>query len=110
MYFAIVRGMSSKYLHPNQQRGMRDFPIAVISAEDIDDLVNILKGKKVSSFEGEYEIFLPRVLFSGVGNHNPENVVYEIGPIHLELRNGTDGLTLWAKVVPMLDKVPVHTP
>jgi len=109
MYFAIVRGMSSKYLHPNQQRGMRDFPIAVIPAEDIDDLVNILKGKKVSSFKDEYEIFLPRVLFSGTGNHNPENVVYELGPIHLELENRTDGLTLWAKAVPMLDKMPVST-
>ena len=110
MYFAIVTSMQSKYLHPFQQRGMRDFPIAVISAENIDDLVNILKGEKVSSFEDEHEIFLPRVLFSGAGKYNPENVVYELGSIHLELENRTDGLTLWAKAIPMLDKVPVHTP
>jgi hypothetical protein len=88
---------------------MRDFPLAVISAENIDDLVNILKGKKVNSFGNEYEIFLSRGLFSGTGKHNPENVVYEVGPIHLELRNEAHGLTLWAKSVPLLDKMSINT-
>ncbi|MDP2864293.1 MAG: hypothetical protein Q8N73_01370 [bacterium] len=105
MFYAVVDGMPSKWMHPFQQRGNRNFPIAIIPAEGIDELINILKGEKVSSFEDEHEIFLPRVLFSGVGQYDPVNVVYEVGSIHFEIPNGTDGLTLWVKAVPMLEKI-----
>ena len=90
MYFALVLGMKSEYMHPFQQRGRRDFPIVIVEAQDIGDLVNILRGKQISSFEGEYEIFLPPDL-------SLED--YYIGSVRLEVGNG---ITLWAKEVLVL--------
>jgi len=90
-------------MHPSQQRKRRDFPIAVIPAENVDHLVSILGGEKVSSFENEHEIFLSRKLFSWGGKYSPYNFSYDFGPIHLEIEHG-DGLTLWAKEVPVIEK------
>ena len=92
MYFALVRGMKAEYMHLFQQRRRKDFPIAVVQARDIDDLANILKGERISSFEDEYEIFLPPDL-------SLED--YYIGSVRLEI--STHGVTLWAKAVPVLN-------
>jgi hypothetical protein len=105
-YYVLVRGMPSKFMHPFQQQGSRHFPIYIVPAESIDELVTILNGKKISTFEDEHEIFLPRVLFSGVGHRSSENVSYDVGDLHFETENKTDGLTLWVKSVPMMQRRP----
>jgi hypothetical protein len=86
------------------------FFICIIPTNNIDEAVGVLGGEKKDYVDGEHRILLPRILFIGSGSHNSGNVSYDVGGIHFEAPNHSEGLMLRLKLVQVLPLPEVKDP
>jgi hypothetical protein len=86
------------------------FFICIIPTNNIDAAVSALGGEKKDYVDGEYRVLLPRVLFMGSGHHSLENVSYNVGGIHFEAPNPSEGLMLRLKLVEVLSLPEIKDP